>query len=159
VRPAVRDDVRPGTDTGAPGYADARTCPYRAGLGTVLRSTAASYGYTLTTAATVTQLVTVHGAPGIGKLFLFVVGGLIAYAAIEVLLLTIPVAVVGPPGQLVPFAGALNLVSVTAAFGAATVITHALLPWLAWLLSPMAATAVYLLLVAGQVTVLHSVRG
>lgn len=132
---------------------------YRAGLRVTLRSTAAAYGYTLTIAATAAEVMTVHGKPATGELFLFVAGGLAAFATLEVILQATRAAADEGPNHAFPFAGALNVVSVTAGLGAATGVSHAVTSSLAWLLSPMAATAAYLLLVALQLTVVDAVRG
>jgi len=58
----------------------------------------------------------------------------------------------------VPFVGALNFISVPAGLGAATGVTRALGSPLAWLLSPLAATAVYLLLAAAQLAMTQAWR-
>lgn len=131
---------------------------YRAGLRTTLRSTAAAYGYTLTIATTAAELTTVRGTPGTGELFLFVAGGLAAFAVLEILLHAVPSADGDAASHAFPFAGALNFVAVAAGLGAAIGVVHAVGAALAWLLSPMAATAVYLLLVAAQVAVIHARR-
>lgn len=58
-----------------------------------------------------------------------------------------------------PLAGALNFISVPAGLGAAIGVTQALDSPLAWLLSPLAATAVYLLLLAAQLATTQAWRG
>jgi hypothetical protein len=58
-----------------------------------------------------------------------------------------------PPEHVFPFAGALNAASVCAALGMATVIAHFVRSPLAWFLAPIATTAIYMLVVAAQVTV------
>ena len=131
---------------------------YRAALQMTLRTTAAAYGYTLTIATSSAALLTVHGKPRTGDLFLFVAGGLIAFALLEVLLAA------APPSeerveQVFPFAGSLNFVSVAGALGASIGLAHAIGPELAWLVAPLAATAVYMLLVAAQLTIVDLVRG
>jgi hypothetical protein len=131
---------------------------YRAGLRTTLRSSAAAYGYALTIATTAAELTTVHGKPGSGELFLFVAGGLAAFAVLETVLLTVRSPDGDAASHAFPFAGALNFIAVGAALGAAIGLTHAVGSAVAWLLSPLVATAVYLLLVAGQVTVIHALR-
>lgn len=131
--------------------------PYRAALNLTLRQTAAAYGYTLTIAATVAVLTSVRGKPGEGELFLFVAGGLTAFVALEAMLLLRPSGDARPDAAF-PFAGALNFLSVMAALGAATGTAHAVHSPLAWLLAPLASTAVYMLLVAVQVAVVAARR-
>jgi hypothetical protein len=126
-----------------------RTPAYGAGLASTLRSTAAAYGYTLTTATTLAMLAGTHGSPGTGDLFLFVGGGLIGYLLLEALLWMI--AARGKVGDTLPIAGALNVFSVTAGLGGATAVAHEVGSGIAWLLAPLASTALYLLVVAAQV--------
>jgi hypothetical protein len=99
------------------------------------------------------MLVTVRGKPVEGDLFLLVTGGVASFALLEA------VALLGGPAdergaqQALPVAGALNLVAVGGALGAATGMAHLFTGALAWLFAPMAATALYLLLVALQASV------
>lgn len=121
-------------------------------LRTTLRATAAAYGYTLTIAATMGLLTSVHGSPDSGRLFLFVAGGLLAFAGLELVLLGLRDPG-GSPDSGFPFAGALNVLSVGAALGAATGIAHAIDGALAWGVTPLVATAVYLTVVSLQVAI------
>ncbi len=131
---------------------------YRGALRTTLRSTAAAYGYTLTIATTAAVLTTVHGKPQTGDLFLFIAGGLIAFAVLEGFLQAFGGAGGEEPDHAFPFAGALNFISVGAGLGATTGIAHAVHSHLAWLLAAMVATATYMLLVAVQVTLISARR-
>ena len=131
---------------------------YRAALRTTLRRTAAAYGYTLTIATTVAVLTTVRGTPQTPELLLFVVGGIAAFAALDGCLQALPGNEDEEPEHAFPFAGALNFVSVTAALAAATALAHSIHSALAWLLAPMAATAIYMLLVALQVAAVAAFR-
>jgi hypothetical protein len=125
---------------------------YLAALAATLRATAAAYGYTLSIATTSAILSSVRGKPSTGDVFLFVAGGLVAFAILEAVLVAAPADAEQGPGQAFPFAGALNFVSVAGALGAAVGLAHAVHSALAWLLAPLAGTAVYMLLVAAQVT-------
>lgn len=125
---------------------------YRSALTAVLRSTAAAYGYTLTVAATVATLSETHGRPGVGQLYLLIAGGIGAFAALEGVLVIAPPEQEAEVSQAFPLAGALNVVAVGAAFGAATLLAHAISGGVAWLIAPFAATGVYLALSAGQAT-------
>ncbi len=131
---------------------------YDAALRATLRNTAAAYGYTLTLSATVAMLMSVRGSPTEGQLFLLVGGGVGSFAALEVGLAAGHASEGGVADDTFPFAGALNFVSVAGALGAATGIAHVFHSSLAWLFAPMAATAVYLLLVAVQVAIVEAVR-
>src|SRR5215467_5408846 len=59
---------------------------YGAALRVTMRNTAAAYGYTLSTAATISVLTEMAGKPDVGKLFLFAIGGVTAFALLEALL-------------------------------------------------------------------------
>jgi hypothetical protein len=124
---------------------------YGAALRVTMRNTAAAYGYTLSTATTLSLLTQMEGKPEAGRLFLFALGGVIAFVLLEAVLAALGSAA-KPPEQPFPFAGALNVASVAAAFGMATVVTHLVRSSLAWFLAPMGTTAVYMLVVAVQVT-------
>jgi hypothetical protein len=127
-------------------------------LRTTLRSTAAAYGYALSIATTMGLLTSVHGAPNAGRLFLFVAGGLLGFALLEVLLLVLP-APEGSPDDAFPFAGVLNVFSVGAALGAAIGVANAIGGAIAWGVTPLAATAVYLAVVSLQVAAVARLRG
>ena len=130
---------------------------YTAALRLTLRDTAAAYGYTLTIASTITMLSVVRGQPDEGELFMLVGGAVAGFAVLE-----IAVSAVGRreerPSTAFPFAGALNFASAGGGLGAATGLAHAITTTIAWLFAPMAATAVYLLLVAAQVNVVELIR-
>ena len=53
---------------------------YGAALQVTLRNTAAAYGDTLSTAATLSLLTEMSGTPDAGRLFLFAAGGIVAFA-------------------------------------------------------------------------------
>ena len=97
---------------------------YGAALRVTMRNTAAAYGYTLSTAATIAVLGETAGKPDTGRLFLFAFGGVTAFAA-----------------------------SVCAALGMATLIAHLVRSPLAWFLAQLGTTAIYMLVVAVEVTV------
>jgi hypothetical protein len=132
---------------------------YRSSLRLTLRQTAAAYGYALSISTTSALLTSVHGSPGTGDLFLFVVGGLSAFALLDAVLETIGHGDQLRPDQAFPFAGALNIVAIGGALGASVGVAHAIGSDLAWLLAPLAATAVYMTLVAAQVAAVGALRG
>jgi hypothetical protein len=97
---------------------------YSRALRETLRTTAAAYGYTLGIATTITVLQGVHGKPTTGDLFLFIAGGLAAFACLEAVLLGSSSEDSGDQGQQFPFAGALNIFSAPAALGSSVGIAH-----------------------------------
>jgi hypothetical protein len=135
---------------------------YGRALRETLRTTAAAYGYTLSTATTLALLTSTHGTPHEGELFLFIFGALIGFSLLE-LVLTIGGAQESADdsgeGPVFPFAGALNCFSVPAALGSAVGIAHVVHTKIAWLIAPFASTAVYLATVALQVHAVKKLRG
>jgi hypothetical protein len=131
---------------------------YSAALRITMRNTAAAYGYTLSTAATIGVLTEMAGKPDVGRLFLFAIGGVVAFVLLEGLLVALGTPAPQPPEQAIPFAGALNAVSVCAALGMAVLIAHFVRSSLAWFLAQMSTTAIYMLVVAVEVTVAAAVE-
>lgn len=125
---------------------------YGAALQVTLRNTAAAYGYTLSTAATLSLLTEMSGKSDAQRLFLFAAGGVLAFALLEGFLAALGPSAAEPPEQAVPFAGALNAASVAAALGMAILVAHFVRSSLAWFLAPLGTTAIYMLVVAAQVT-------
>jgi hypothetical protein len=132
---------------------------YARSLSQTLRTTAAAYGYTLAIATTISILSTVRGKPHAAELLLFVAGGLTAFAALELLLLFVRKADADDSGHALPLAGVLNCFSVPAALGASIGLAHALRGEIAWLIAPLAATGIYMVVVAAQVMVVERLRG
>ncbi|HTI32651.1 MAG TPA: hypothetical protein VL422_03175 [Miltoncostaea sp.] len=130
---------------------------YGGALRTTLQATAAAYGYTLTTATTVAVLVATHGPPGTGEVALFALGGLVAFALLEAAVFALDPDDDPSPRQRLAFAGALNVAAVAVALGAATGLAHAMPGTTAWFLTPLAATALYMLGVAAQLRLLGRV--
>jgi predicted MFS family arabinose efflux permease len=127
---------------------------YGAALRVTMRNTAAAYGYTLSTAATIAVLGETAGKPDTGRLFLFALGGVTAFVLLEGVVGALGKPAPQRPDQAaVPFAGALNAASVCAALGMATLIAHLVRSPLAWFLAQLGTTAIYMLVVAIEVTV------
>lgn len=131
---------------------------YGAALQVTLRNTAAAYGYTLAIASTVGVLTTVRGKPREGELFLLAGGALTAFVALELVTLLAGRRLDDGPDDAFPLAGALNFLGVFAALGASVGMAHAVASSFAWFLAGFAATAVYLLFVALQVTCVARIR-
>jgi hypothetical protein len=125
---------------------------YGAALQVTMRNTAAAYGYTLSAGATLSLLTELSGKPDAGRLFLFALGGVLAFALLEAVLAALGSPASDAPEQAFPYAGALNVVSVAGALGMAVLITHVVRSSLAWFLAPLSTTTIYMLVVAAQVT-------
>jgi hypothetical protein len=133
--------------------------PYGAALRSTLRATAAAYGYTLTTGATLAALVSTHGAPRTGEAMLFAAGGVLAFAVLEAVTLILHPGDEPAPRPGFRFTGALNFAAVFVALGAASGLAHGVDGSIAWLLAPMASTALYMLGVAAQLHVADRLGG
>jgi hypothetical protein len=130
-----------------------------AALREVVRASSAAYGYTLTVATTISTLVSREGSPGTGELFLFAAGGLLAFAALDLALLATGENESGELLQAaLPLAAALNVLAVGVALGAATLLSRAISGSIAWLACPFAATLLYLVVLAGQLRLVGSMR-
>ena len=134
---------------------------YGAALRITLRNTASAYGYTLATATTIHVLTDVGGKADTQELFLFAVGGVVAFVLLEAILFSLRAPTPTPQQPLehaVPFAGALHAASVCLALGVAIVIAHAVRSPLAWFLAQLATTAIYMLVVAVEITVAAAIQ-
>jgi hypothetical protein len=97
------------------------------------------------------------GKPDAGKLFLFAIGGVTAFALLETLLAALRTPAPQPPEHAFLFAGALNAASVCTALGMATLVAHLVRSPAAWFLAQMSTTAIYMLAVAVEVTIAAAV--
>jgi hypothetical protein len=132
---------------------------YGAALRVTMRNTAAAYGYTLSTAATVAVLGETAGKPDTGRLFLFALGGVTAFVLLEGVVGALGKPAPQRPDQAaIPFAGALNAASVCAALGMAVLVAHLVRSPIAWFLAQLSTTAIYMLVVAVEVTVAAAVQ-
>lgn len=132
---------------------------YGAALRITLRNTASAYGYTLATATTIHVLTDVGGKADTEELFLFAVGGVVAFVVLEAILFGLKAPKPQQPLEhAVPFAGALHAASVCLALGVAIVIAHAVRSPLAWFLAQLATTAIYMLVVAVEITVAAAIQ-
>ena len=132
---------------------------YGTALRVTVRNTAAAYGYTLSTSATLSLLTEMTGKPDALKLFLFAIGGVIAFVLLEAVLAALRTSAQQQPLEhAIPFAGALNAVSVASALGMAILIVHLVRSALAWFLAQMATTAIYMLVVAVEIVIAAAIE-
>ncbi len=131
---------------------------YGAALRVTLRNTAAAYGYTLSTAATISLLAGMEGKPDAGELFLFATGGVAAFILLEAILAALRTPARQTLEHAIPFAGALHAASVCAALGMALLVAHLVRSPVAWFLAQMATTAIYMLVVAVEIAVAAAIE-
>jgi hypothetical protein len=106
---------------------------------------------TMTTAI----LTSVHGNPSAGECALFAAGGLLAFAVLEGVVAALPRSRDRDLPEATAFVGVLNLVSVGGGLAVAIAVAHLVDGWSAWLLAPLAATVVYMLLVGAQIAAIE----
>ena len=122
----------------------------RAALATAVTASAAPYGYTLVISGSAALLLRFNGLPSTGDVFMFLAGGIggfniLGLVAEELLPGTKPIE----RRQARVLAGILDWIAVGAAVGAVAVLAE-LHGWVSWLLGPLVATVVYLLIAALQ---------
>jgi hypothetical protein len=120
---------------------------------TIVSASAAPYGYTLTIWCSGALLLDARGAPHVWEVFLFLAGGVIAFAALwlvgrSAIERSKPV----PQGSARAFAGVLDLFAVGAAVGSAALIAL-VRSFVAWPLASFAATVIYLTFASVQLAI------
>lgn len=119
----------------------------------MVSTSAAPYGYTLTVWSSGALLIHFRGAPAVWEVFLFLVGAIVAFAALW-LLGHRPIERSDPISHhsARALAGALDLFAVGVAVGAAALIS--MIPgWIAWPLTSLGSTALYLVAASIQLAI------
>jgi hypothetical protein len=119
-------------------------------LGTMVSASAAPYGYTVSLWSTGALITHYRGSPGVGQVFLFAAGALLAFSVVGLGVRPI-LRAQGPmeDGHERVLVGALHWFSVGAAAGTAALIGH-VNSGVDWILASFAATALYLLISSVQ---------
>ncbi len=119
--------------------------PYMRALHTAVHGAGLPYAYALTVWSTGAQVANKHGMPSVGSIFLFAVGGAIAYGALRLLTWNTGDEADRPLTRSpnVVRAGAIHVAALGLAIAAAALLAR-IHGDVAWLLAPMAATAAYL---------------
>ena len=119
---------------------------YSRGIRTSITNNSTAYGYSILITGSLAALNTLVGAPSISALFLFVLGAAGAFAVLEMLASKFfTVRIRGEPSDVVVLGSAFNVVSISLGLAAATLTGSLLTSWVAWILGPFCATAVYIL--------------
>lgn len=125
-----------------------------AALSTLLVASAAPYGYTLAVWGSGAVLLHSHGVPDVGEVFLFVAGAIAGFNLLGLLVedaidTTMPIDRRGD--RLL--AGVLDWIAVGAVIGAVSLLAE-IHGWVPWLVAPLVATVLYLLIASLQLTAL-----
>jgi hypothetical protein len=121
---------------------------------TVLRGSAVPYGYALTVWATHSVLANQQGNPDVWMVFLFIVGAVVAFGLLGTVAERLAPRPLRPARGDLILAGAIHIVAIGSAFGAATLI--ALISGaFAWALGSFAATLLYLSIASVEIVLAH----
>jgi hypothetical protein len=132
---------------------------YRPGLRATVAASAAPYGYTLTIWTSGAVLSHARGIPSAAAALLFLAGAVCAYAAVAAAATAggFRERLVPAPAHAVVWGG-LHLFSVGVAIGAASLAAHLVTGLAAWPLGGFCATALYLVVSAGQLAIADAAR-
>jgi hypothetical protein len=123
---------------------------YRQALKSVGRGSALPYGYTLTVWCSGAVLMHSHGPPPVGDVFLFLAGGVAAFAVLAAIARGAPDPAEPRPADMLA-TGASHFVAVGGAVGAVALLAE-IHGAVAWPLGSFTATLVYLLLATLELT-------
>lgn len=115
------------------------------GLGMTVRGNALAYGYSIGATASLEMLIHIDGPVSVMRIFCFVIGAGLAFAAVNALVTRgFRARVEREPPLVVALSTSLSLLSMCAAVGLVTLLAWALGGWVAWLLGALLGTWVYL---------------
>lgn len=132
---------------------------YARGLGMSARNNALAYGYSVTATASFGVLSATDGPVRVGRIFLFLLGAGLAFAAINALVTRgFRRRVEREPPVVVALATSFSVVSSSAAVGLAALLAWGIGGWAAWLLDALLPTWVYLGLSALEIALARNVH-
>ena len=126
----------------------------RPALATVVAASAVPYGHTLAIWGSGALLVHAHGAPSTAEAFIFAAGAITGFYLIDQLLDLLAEETLGPIKPIKRYqdralAGLFDWIAVGAALGTVSLLGD-IHGWVPWLVGPLAATALYLLIASVQ---------
>lgn len=132
---------------------------FAAGLRTSIRNNSSAYGFSILATVTLGWLSSKHGPPGVAELFLFAAGGAGGFIVVEAAgskLFTERMR--GEAPETVVLGSAFNILSISAALGAALGISAWLpQPWV-WAMAAMAASLVFILGAGLEIMLAHGLE-
>jgi hypothetical protein len=118
---------------------------YGRGVRTSLRINAAAYGYSVTITSTFGVLSVELGTPGVGEVFLFLFGAVVAFTVVDAVVSRgFRERLRGEPPEVVALGSAFGFASAGLSVGAAAVLGSILATGAAWPLGSFGATATFL---------------
>jgi hypothetical protein len=125
---------------------------YAHGLRTGIRNNSIAYGYSILATVGFGALSSLAGSPSIAQMFLYAVGGGLGFALVELVASRgFRKEMKGERSDVVVLGSAINVISISAGLGVVVAIGSLWRWWVAWLLAPLVATVVYLLVVGFEV--------
>jgi hypothetical protein len=129
------------------------------GLGSSTRQNALAYGYSLALTGAFGMLTAVDRSPHVVDIFLFALGGASTFTVANVVVTRgFKIRVAEEPPVVLALGTSLGFFSIAGALGVTALLAWTLHGWLAWLVGPFAASAVYLALTAVELTLARKVR-
>jgi hypothetical protein len=122
-------------------------------VSTLVVASAAPYGYTLTIWSSGALLVRSHGDPSVGDVGIFVAGAIAGFNLLALMVAdTLEAAVSIDRRKDRLMAGVLDWIAVGAVVGAVSLLSE-IRGWVPWLVVPLVATVLYLVIASFQLAV------
>ena len=132
---------------------------YVRGLGLSARNNALAFGYSVTATGTFGVLTATDGPTRVGRIFLFILGAGVAFAVVNAAVTRgFRQRVESEPPVVVALATSFSVVSTSAAVGVAALLGSTVGGGVAWLVSSLLATWIYLGLSALEIALARNVH-
>jgi hypothetical protein len=119
---------------------------YLRGVCTALRHNQVAYAYSATMTALFGVVHDEARGPNVGQCFLFIVGAGVAFAVVNTSVTKLfRERLPREPSEVVALGTALSLFSMAASLGAGTLVAWLSPPWVAWGVSPLAASIAFMI--------------
>lgn len=132
---------------------------YVRGLGMSTANNSLAYGYSITTTASFGMLVHTAGPLSVLKIFMFVLGSSVAFAAVNALVTRgFRTRVEQEPPVVVSLATSFSFVSISVAVGVAALLGWGVGGWVGWLLGALLPAWIYLSIGALEMAVARTLH-
>ncbi|GAA4941753.1 hypothetical protein GCM10023224_24870 [Streptomonospora halophila] len=125
-----------------------------------LRNNSGAYGYSVMITGTLAVLTAVNRSPQVGQVFLFLLGAVLSFAAVEVLATRVFTKPMNEDEatKVIALGSSLNFASIAVAVGAAALVALVLPSTLSWTAGGFVASLVYLLTAAVEMAVARRIE-
>ncbi|WP_052810215.1 hypothetical protein [Streptomonospora alba] len=133
---------------------------YLSELRLALRNNAGAYGYSVMITGALAAVSALNGSPSVGQVFLFLLGAVLSFAAIEMLATRVFTRPMNDSEgtKVIALGSSLNLFSIGLAVGAAALVGLVLPSTAAWLVGGFFASVAYLLTAAVEMSVARRIE-